>query len=42
MIVIIVGTAVGCVLGAILHHYFKAYLRKVAKKDRRYDLPGGE
>jgi hypothetical protein len=42
MIVIIVGTVVGTVLSVIAVHYVKVCLRKVAKKDRRYDLPSGE
>ena len=42
MIPVIVGTAIGGVLGLILWHYFGVALRKALKKDRRYDLPRDE
>jgi hypothetical protein len=42
MIVIVIGTAVGSVIGLVLWHYFGVGLRKALKKDRRYDLPRDE
>lgn len=42
MIAIIIGTVIGGVLTVVAVHYVRVGLRRVVKKDRRYDLPSGE